>query len=96
MTSKGKYLLVAVMVSMTLVALPALACEKAGPNTHVGKITAIELGQPSLTIIDMQMKRDFTFQAAADQLEGLSLGQMVTVKYSEANGRLKAEEIKVR
>ena len=96
MTSKGKYLLAAVIVSMTLVALPAFACESAGPNTHIGKIKTIELAQESLTIIDIQMKKDVTFQAAPEQLKGLSPGQMVAVKYSEANGRLKAEEIKVR
>ena len=96
MTSRGKCLLAAVIVSITLVALPAFACELAGPNTHIGKIKTIELAQESLTIIDLQMKKDVTFQAAPEQLKGLSPGQTVAVKYSEANGRLKAEEIKVR
>ena len=96
MTSKGKYLLAAVIVSMTLVALPAFACESAGPNTHIGKIKTIELAQQSLTIIDIQMKEDVTFQADPDQLEGLSVGQTVAVIYSEANGSLKAEEIQSR
>jgi len=94
MTPKRKSLLAGVLVVfMTLVALQAFACELAGPNTHIGKIKAIEVAQQSLTIIDQQMNKDVTFQAAPEQLKGLSLGQRIAVKYSEANGRLKAEEI---
>lgn len=91
--SRTQGLLAAVIVATTIVALPALACELAGPSTHIGKIKAIEIAQQSLTIIDQQMKKDVTFQAAPEQLKGLSLGQRIAVKYSEANGRLKAEEI---
>ena len=92
--SRTQRFLAAVIVTMTMVALPALACELAGPNTHIGKIKAIELAQSSLTIIDQQMKKDVTFQAAQEQLKGLSVGQRVSVKYSEMKGQLKAEEIK--
>ena len=94
--SRTQGLLAAMIVATTMVALPALACELAGPNTHIGKIKAIEIAQQSLTIIDQQMKKDVTFQAAPEQLKGLSLGQRVAVKYSEANGRLRAEEITPR
>jgi hypothetical protein len=96
MTPKATRVLVAVIVSMTFLGLPAFACELAGPNTHIGKIKAIELAQSSLTIIDQQMKKDITFQAAPEQLKGLSTGQRVAVRYSEANGRLKAQEITPR
>jgi cold shock CspA family protein len=40
------------------------------------------------------MKKDVTFQAAQEQLKGLSVGQRVSVKYSEMKGQLMAEEIK--
>ena len=93
MTPNGKRLLVGVIVAMVFLASPALACELAGPNTHVGEIKAIDLGQPSLTIQDSQMKKPFTFLAAPEQLKGLSLGQLVIVKYSVAGGQLRAEEI---
>ena len=92
--SRTQRLLGAVIVATTMVALPALACELAGPNTHIGKIKAIELAQSSLTIIDQQMKKDVTFLAAPEQLKGLSPGQLVSVKYSEMKGQLKAVEIK--
>ena len=92
--SRTQRFLVAVIVATTMVALPALACELAGPNTHIGKIKAIELAQSSLTIIDQQMKKDVTFLAAPEQLKGLSPGQRVSVKYSEMKGQLRAEEIK--
>jgi len=92
--SRTQRLLVAVIVATTMVALPALACELAGPNTHIGEIKAIDLAQRSLTILDRQMKKPFTFLAAPEQLKGLSPGQLVSVKYSEMKGQLKAEEIK--
>ncbi|MBM2836778.1 MAG: hypothetical protein HW409_967 [candidate division NC10 bacterium] len=92
--SRTQRFLAAVTLSMTLLVIPAFACELAGPNTHIGKIKAIELAQSSLTIIDQQMKKDVTFQAAQEQLKGLSVGQRVSVKYSEMKGQLKAEEIK--
>ena len=92
--SRTQHFLAAVTLSMTLLVIPAFACELAGPNTHIGKIKAIELAQSSLTIIDQQMKKDVTFQAAQEQLKGLSVGQRVSVKYSEMKGQLKAEEIK--
>jgi len=92
--SRTQRFLAAVTLSMTLLVIPAFACELAGPNTHIGKIKAIELAQSSLTIIDQQMKKDVTFQAAQEQLKGLSVGQRVAVKYSEMKGQLKAEEIK--
>lgn len=92
--SRTQRFLAAVTLSMTLLVIPAFACELAGPNTHIGKIKTIELAQSSLTIIDQQMKKDVTFQAAQEQLKGLSVGQRVSVKYSEMKGQLKAEEIK--
>ena len=91
--SRTQRFLVAVIVATTMVALPALACELAGPNTHIGEIKAIDPAQRSLTILDRQTKKGFTFQAAPDQLKGLSPGQLVSVKYSEMKGQLKAEEI---
>ncbi len=93
MTVNAKRLLTAAVLSITLIALPALACELAGPDTHVGVIKAIDLAQSSLTLLDRQTKKPFTFLAAPEQLKGLSLGQVVMVKYSETKGQLKAEEI---
>ena len=93
LTLTRRRLLAAMMVSIGLVTLPAFACELAGPNTHIGAIKAIDLAQRSLTILDRQMKKPFTFLAAPEQLKGLSPGQLVSVKYSEMKGQLKAEEI---
>lgn len=94
-TSKATRVLAAVILSMTLLVLPAFACELAGPNVHIGEIKAIDPAQRSLTILDRQMKKPFTFLAAPEQLKGLSPGQLVSVKYSEMKGQLKAEEIKL-
>ena len=93
MTSRGKRLLVGVIVSVMCLTSAALACEMAGPDTHVGQIKTIDLAQSSLTLLDSQTRKPLTFLAAPEQLKGLSLGQMVTVRYSETKGQLKAEEI---
>ena len=66
-TSKATRVLVAVILSMTLLVIPAFACELAGPNTHIGEIKAIDPAQRSLTILDRQMKKPFTFLAAPEQ-----------------------------
>ena len=92
--SRTQRILAAVTLSMTLLVVPAFACELAGPNTHIGEIKAIDPAQRSLTILDRQMKKPFTFLAAPEQLKGLSPGQLVSVKYSEMKGQLMAEEIK--
>jgi hypothetical protein len=84
------------MVAIALMPLSASACELAGPDTHVGEIKAIDLGQPSFTILDGQMKKPLTFLAAPEQLKGLSPGQLVVVKYSKVGGQLRAEEIQAR
>ena len=93
---KGKRLLVGVIVSVLCLAPAAFACEFAGPDTHVGEIKAIDLTQPSFTILDGQMKKSLTFLAVPEQLKGLSLGQLVVVKYSKVGGQLRAEEIQAR
>ena len=93
---KAKRVLATVMMAITLITVPALACELAGPDTHVGEIKAIDLTQPSFTILDGQMKKPLTFLAAAEQLKALSLGQLVVVKYSKVGGQLRAEEIQAR
>jgi hypothetical protein len=94
MTANVTLMLVTLIASIALMPLSASACELAGPNVHIGEIKAIDPAQRSLTILDRQMKKPFTFLAAPEQLKGLSPGQLVSVKYSEMKGQLKAEEIK--
>ena len=94
MTSRGKCLLVGVIVSVICLAPAAFACEVAGPDTHVGQIKAIDLAQSTLTILDQGMKKPLTFLADPEQLKELLVGQMVVVKYTNTKGQLKAEEIK--
>ena len=94
MTSNVTRLLGSVILSVTLMVLPVFACEFAGPDTHVGEIKTIDLGQPSFTILDGQMKKPLTFLADPEQLKELFVGQMVVVKYTNTKGQLKAEEIK--
>ncbi len=94
LTAKLTRLLATVLVAIALMTVPAFACDQAGPDTHVGKIKAIDLAKSSFTILDQQAKKPFTFLAEPAQLDRLSLDQVVMVKYSETKGKLKAEEIK--
>ena len=96
MTANVTRLLGSVILSVTLMVLPVFACEFADPDTHVGEIKAIDLTQPSFTILDGQMKKPLTFLAAPEQLKLLSLGQLVVVKYSKVGEQLRAEEIQAR
>jgi len=96
MTSRGKCLLVGIMMSVICLAPAAFACELAGSDTHVGKIQAIDVAKPSFTILDQQMKKPLTFLTAPEQLKGLSVGQLVVVKYSKVEGQLRAEEVQAR
>jgi hypothetical protein len=96
LTANVTRLLGSVILSVTLIAFPAFACELAGPDTHVGEIKAIDLTQASFTIIDGQMKKPLTFLATPKQLKELSPGQLVVVKYSKVGGQLRAEEIEAR
>ena len=93
MTLGRASLVVLVIGSMVFAAFPALACEKAGANTHVGKITAMDPAAQRLTILDRQMSMPVTFVVAPDTLKGLSVGQVVAVKYAEGQGQLTAREI---
>ena len=66
--------LVAVLVSMALLALPAFACELAGPNVHIGEIKAIDHAQRSLTILDRQMKKQSPSWPLRNSLRGFHRG----------------------
>lgn len=88
--------LIGSMIVAMCLASPAVACEMAGANTHVGEIKAIDPGRPSLTILDRQTKKTLTFVAGKEQIRGLSAGQQVAVTYSESKGQLRAEEVQAR
>jgi len=72
----------------------ASACEAAGPNTHVGIVTAIDLTRKILTLKDAETTRPIAFVATAEQLRGVKLEDEVSVIYVVDGKQLRATSIK--
>lgn len=70
----------------------SLACDGAGPATHIGKVTAVDPVGKKFTIKDVQSQGPITFTASDDILKGIKDAKgIVTVKYEEeGNGAYKA------
>lgn len=67
----------------------ALACEGAGPMTHIGQVTAVDDG--SFTIVDMETRDKITFKASSEILTGLKgAAGLVKVNYQDNEGDLTA------
>lgn len=87
---------VAVMLAVYLgsTSVPAaLACRSAGPDKHVGSVTAIDSQAATFTLRDAETGRSLTFQVAPELLERLKLNKQVVVRYREQDGVLTALEI---
>jgi len=72
----------------------ASACDAAGPNTHVGIVTAIDLTRKILTLKDAETTRPIAFVATAEQLRGVKLEDEVSVTYVVDGKQLRATSIK--
>ena len=86
--------LFALMLSLVTASLApqALACELAGPNAHVGIVTALD--QKSLILKDAGSGMDLTFVATPEQLKGVAVKDTVTVVFSPEGGKLVARSVK--
>lgn len=69
------------------------ACKAAGPNKHIGSITAIDAKAKTFTIRDAETDRLMIFEAADKILKGLKIEDRVIVSYKEENGKLIAMEV---
>jgi hypothetical protein len=87
-----------VVAALALVALAlpaaAVACEVAGPNTHVGTVVAVDAAKHTLTLRDAQTSKDLTFVASPEVLRGVAVRDQVAVVYAENGGRLTATAIR--
>ncbi len=70
----------------------ALACRLAGPNAHIGAVTA--LGRQSLTLKDAESGMNLTFVATPEQLEGLAVKDRVTVEFTPQGKTLVVKSVK--
>lgn len=78
---------VSLMSAMLAASGLALACEGAGPMTHIGQVTAVDDGSGSFTIMDMQSRSHITFKANDKILTGLKdAAGLVKVNYQKNDG----------
>jgi hypothetical protein len=85
--------MLALVLSLVLSpASAALACQAAGPNAHIGVVTAV--GQNSLTLRDAESGMNLTFVATPEQIKGIAVKDMVTVVFSPEGDKLIAKSVK--
>ncbi len=88
-----KNVLAGAVMMAGLLAMPmaSLACDGAGPSTHIGKVSSVDATAKKFTITDVQSKGPITFAATEEILKGVKDAKgMVTVKYQEKDGGLTA------
>ena len=85
---------VVVLSGVLLFSGSALACEVAGPNKHVGPITAVDKDAATFTIMDAETSAPITFAANNSILKDVSRAKgQVMVSYHDENGKLVADDI---
>ena len=72
----------------------ASACEAAGPNTHVGAVTAIDPAGKTFTLKDAETTRPIVFLTTTEQLKGVKVKDEVAVTYVAEGKQLRATSIK--
>lgn len=88
-----KNILAGAVMMAGLLAMPmaSLACDGAGPSTHIGKISSVDAAAKKFTITDVQTKGPITFTANEEIIKSVKDAKgMVTVKYEEQGGNLNA------
>lgn len=71
----------------------SLACKAAGPNKHVGSITAINAEAGSFTIKDAETGSLISFEATRKILKDLNVKDRVMVSYKEDEDKLIAVDV---
>lgn len=74
-------------------AAPASACDAAGPNTHVGVVTAVDRTRSTLTLRDAEMGSPLTFLAPPDLIRGIAPKDEVIVKFAPEGKTLRATSV---
>ena len=92
---KIKNLVIGLLVAgfMFGVAMESEACSSAGPNKHVGNVTAVNLDAETFTILDAETGSPISFEATSNILKDLTVEDRVMVSYQENEGKLTAVEI---
>ena len=86
-------LVLALSLGTCLLAAPALACDSAGPNTHVGVVTAVDRARSTLTLRDAETGGALTFVARPDLLRGIASNDRVSVTFAAEGKTLRATSV---
>ena len=70
------------------------ACKSAGPNKHVGQITAIDAKADTFTIRDAETDHSMTFEATDKILKDLKVNDRVMVGYKDDVGKMIAIDVR--
>ncbi len=90
-----KYTYIFLALALCLGSAPALACDAAGANKHVGMITAVDDQAGTFTIMDAQTNQPITFAAPKAVLgKAARTKGPATVSYREEKGGLVAEDVR--
>jgi hypothetical protein len=85
--------LLVITVAMVLSAPVAFACTAAGPDAHIGTVTAVDSEKKTLRLKDAESGMDLTFIAAPELLKTVNVNDQVTVKYKPEGRTLRATSI---
>jgi hypothetical protein len=94
MKTVTRMMTLAVLFFVGLAPSLGLACEGAGPNTHVGVVTALDAGKHTLSLQDAETGKVLTFTATPDLLKGIAVRDEVQVVYAPEGKTLRATAIK--
>jgi hypothetical protein len=84
-----------VLAGLVFVSAPsASACDAAGPNAHVGAVTAIDPTRKTFTLKDAETTRPIVFVTTTEQLKGVKVEDEVAVTYVAEGKQLRATAIK--
>lgn len=84
----------ALAAAAMLATAPTLACEAAGPSTHVGQVLKVDRADGSFSIMDAENLTAITFSAGADILDKVAnTKKMAIVNYEDTGNGLKAVSV---
>ncbi len=84
----------ALSACMTLGAGTAWSCSMAGPNTHIGPVTAVDAEANTFTVLDAETRQPITFVATPTLLKGIVKNQQVTVTFEKDGNKLTTTAVK--
>ena len=76
----------ALLLGSLFISSAALACDAAGPSTHMGKLMSVDAGKKTFTIRDAQSSGPITFAATDEIITGLKgFAGSLMVNYEESD-----------